>query len=84
MTKISSLLSHYQSALEAAPRILIAFSGGMDSSVLLKSVAQNFPNKILLAIHVNHQLHTESDQWETHCREAVSYTHLTLPTILRV
>ena len=72
MTKISSLLSHCQSALEAAPRILIAFSGGMDSSVLLKSVAQNFPNKILLAIHVNHQLHTESDQWETHCREVAT------------
>jgi len=67
MTKIGDLLSSHQHILDAAPKIIIGFSGGMDSSILLNSVAQTFSHKRLLAIHVNHQIHPESDQWETHC-----------------
>ena len=59
--------------LESFSRIGVAFSGGLDSSVLLKVLSDypEFKNKIT-ALHVNHGVN------------AVSYTHLTLPTILIV
>ena len=51
--------------LEDFNRIGIAFSGGLDSSVLLSFITENFSSKDkLYALHVN----------------PVSYTHLTLPT----
>ncbi len=56
-------------ALEPA-RLLIAFSGGLDSSALLvlaerHAAASRVP---LLALHVNHGVHPEADAWERHCR----------------
>ena len=55
-----------------AGRWLVALSGGMDSTVLLHllSRARSFHPGIprLSAIHVNHQIHSSSDQWQQHCR----------------
>ncbi|MGH8476392.1 MAG: tRNA lysidine(34) synthetase TilS [Methylococcales bacterium] len=51
---------------------LIAFSGGLDSSVLLDlcvrgAGVQN--RKRFCAVHVNHGLHAQSPQWAGHCVE---------------
>ncbi|MGH8556369.1 MAG: tRNA lysidine(34) synthetase TilS [Methylococcales bacterium] len=47
---------------------LIAYSGGLDSSVLLDLCARGAENKKrVLAVHVNHGLHPQSGQWAEHC-----------------
>jgi len=51
---------------------LIAYSGGCDSHVLLHLLSELKKSGKLVnvkAVHVNHQLHSESDQWAKHCVE---------------
>ena len=53
--------------------IIVAFSGGGDSSALLHfcyklSLEKRFYSR-LSAIHVNHSLNKNSDLWEDHCRK---------------
>ena len=45
----------------------VAFSGGLDSSVLLTGLAR-LDHMPVRALHVNHGLHPDSNQWEDHCR----------------
>jgi tRNA(Ile)-lysidine synthase len=47
--------------------ILIAYSGGVDSSVLLHQLAHTQPLDQLRAIHINHALYPEADHWQAHC-----------------
>ena len=48
-------------------RIGIAYSGGVDSHVLLHSMLKEFGNSNLYALHINHDLTKDSDKWEKHC-----------------
>ena len=48
-------------------RVLVAFSGGVDSTVLLHALSQQLPADRLVALHVNHSIQTESDAWAMHC-----------------
>jgi tRNA(Ile)-lysidine synthase len=52
-------------------RVVVAFSGGRDSTVLLHAAAQCGTFSRVRAWHVNHHLHAASDEWQRHC-EAVS------------
>ena len=48
----------------------LAYSGGMDSTALL-SILNRHRDRLgaeLVAVHVNHQLSVNADQWEDHCR----------------
>ena len=52
--------------------IIIAYSGGLDSHVLLhlvSSLRNNNPGLTIQAVHVNHQLSPKSDQWALHCQK---------------
>ena len=52
-------------------RLWLAFSGGLDSTVLLQLAACAVPAKRLGAIHVNHRLSPNANAWQRHCeREA--------------
>jgi len=57
---------------DAAPpsRYVIAFSGGLDSSVLAHALASgNVAGSVpVLAVHIDHGLQAESADWEAHCR----------------
>ena len=56
---------------EPASRWLLAFSGGIDSTVLLHALSaacEREPADII-AIHVNHGLHPDAHNWERHCQE---------------
>ncbi len=54
-------------------RIGIAFSGGLDSSALLKYITENFPKKEkIYALHINHGISKYSDTWEDFCRDQAS------------
>ncbi|NIG62766.1 MAG: tRNA lysidine(34) synthetase TilS [Serratia symbiotica] len=51
-------------------QLLLAFSGGLDSTVLLHLLAQlreQHPKFELRAVHVNHGLSAFADTWEDHC-----------------
>jgi tRNA(Ile)-lysidine synthase len=48
-------------------RIVVAFSGGVDSHVLLHLMAGLQLNTELWALHINHHIHADCDQWQHHC-----------------
>ena len=52
----------------APSRWVVAFSGGIDSTVLLHALAKSTTRIPLLAVHIDHGLHSESASWESHCR----------------
>lgn len=61
-----------ESALAELPPgpLLAAFSGGLDSTVLLHALAQSAAARArgLRAVHVDHGLHGDSANWSQHCR----------------
>ncbi|MCC5791051.1 MAG: tRNA lysidine(34) synthetase TilS [Legionellaceae bacterium] len=56
--------------LRCYSRLIIAYSGGLDSTVLLHAVVREFASTMpLLALHINHQLSPNAAAWEQHCRD---------------
>ncbi len=53
-------------------RFLVAFSGGLDSSVLLDLITRysDDPQNLVRVIHVHHGLHADADRWLAHSRAA--------------
>ena len=66
-------LQHLRSALERWPApepgqpVTVAFSGGLDSTVLLAALARLRLRSPLRAAHVDHGLHADSAEWSAHC-----------------
>ncbi len=52
-----------------ASRLFVAYSGGMDSSVLLQAVYELQLEIPLFAIHVHHGLSVHADEWLKHCQK---------------
>ena len=60
------------SELTDDPYFCIAYSGGMDSHVLLCAMAECQKQNSLIqirALHINHHLNPNADQWECHCKK---------------
>lgn len=49
-------------------RVVVGFSGGLDSTVLLHAAALALPPERLVALHVNHGLNTRAETWQRHCQ----------------
>ncbi|WP_425476761.1 tRNA lysidine(34) synthetase TilS [Xanthomonas albilineans] len=51
--------------------VLLGFSGGLDSTVLLHALAQqpHYRQRGLRAVHVHHGLHPDADAWAMHCQQ---------------
>ena len=68
-------LLHACSGIRPSGMIWIAFSGGLDSSVLLHAASMARTAGLqapLTAVHVDHGLHPDSGHWNSHCRAACS------------
>lgn len=57
-------------ALQAEPSLLVALSGGLDSTVLLHTVIHCFSGTSarIRAVHINHQLQSNAGETEAFCR----------------
>lgn len=69
-SSLSHLLHDYLSE-RPMQRVLVAYSGGLDSSVLLHLLVhlrdQGLEQRPIQAIHINHGLSPFSEQWQRHC-----------------
>ncbi|ACQ92454.1 tRNA(Ile)-lysidine synthetase [Tolumonas auensis DSM 9187] len=64
--------------------LLVGFSGGLDSRVLLELLARYISQRdgfSLQAVHVHHGLNPKADQWLTHCAQVCDV--LTVPFIAK-
>ncbi len=73
----------YYHQLGGTKNILIGFSGGLDSTVLLELCSQAFsvPEYTIAACHINHNLQTEADLWVKHCIQICQFKNI--PFILK-
>ena len=62
----------WQALLDALPNcttLIVGYSGGLDSHVLLHSLLQTKPQFLLVkAVHVHHGLNANADAWVQHCQ----------------
>lgn len=68
MADLPRLLAERLNRLPDIRRWVIAFSGGVDSRVLLELCARGLPRDALLAVHVNHALQPDADTWAGQCQ----------------
>ncbi len=77
----SMACSHFNLRDLAQLPIVVAYSGGLDSSVLLHAchqLQQQDKIKNLTAAHVNHGIQQQNDAWEQHCVELCERYQITL------
>jgi tRNA(Ile)-lysidine synthase len=61
----------------AADEVLVAFSGGLDSTVLLHALSSAARSDgRVRAVHINHQLHADAMLWQLHCQRLASDLHV--------
>lgn len=62
----------------------IAYSGGLDSHMLLHALAQLRPrlNQQLRAVHIHHGLQSQADDWARHCQQVCQALEIPCEVIL--
>lgn len=60
-------------AVAGYSKLLVGYSGGVDSSVLLHALVQlrahSRPDLMIRAIHIHHGLSPHADEWAAHCQQ---------------
>ena len=79
----STRLLRQLSLLPPTKRYLIAFSGGLDSTVLLHLLAfiKDQIDAAVVAIHIDHGLQQESNEWSRHCSDYCRQLDIPLETL---
>ena len=76
------LLPLLQPWLQQRGRLLVGFSGGLDSTVLLHSLAQlEGVKERLQALHIHHGLSPNADDWAQHCASQCAQLQIPLQTV---
>ncbi|MEL7185215.1 MAG: tRNA lysidine(34) synthetase TilS [Pseudomonadota bacterium] len=66
---LSAQLASLNAKAGPPSRFIVAFSGGLDSTVLLHALVQLRLETEVVAIHIDHGLQESSADWEHHCRQ---------------
>lgn len=68
---MSPIINKLQTLLEKYPKstFWLAYSGGLDSQVLLHLLCSLLPTTRLRTIHINHGLHRDASQWANTCQQ---------------
>ncbi|USQ14896.1 tRNA lysidine(34) synthetase TilS [Legionella lytica] len=67
--------------LEQFDKLVIGFSGGLDSTVLLHALAtHSFLHAKLLAVHINHGISPNAISWQQHCEQFCRYLGINFVT----
>ncbi len=69
LSALEEKLASFEATAGPPSRYVVAFSGGLDSTVLLHALAALAPQRDVpvLAIHVDHGLQADSAEWSRHC-----------------
>jgi tRNA(Ile)-lysidine synthase len=67
--KKSKTKSTKKATTKQPTRLAVAFSGGLDSAVLLHATIQAHGPEHVYAFHVHHGIQKEADQWQKHCQQ---------------
>ncbi|WED44664.1 tRNA lysidine(34) synthetase TilS [Legionella cardiaca] len=71
------LKDEFLQQLNKYERLLIGYSGGLDSTVLLHLLStQSFLKSKLIAVHINHGLSPNAQKWQKHCQEFCKALHV--------
>ena len=62
-----NLLTNFDNPPVSARRWVVAYSGGLDSTVTLYLACQQFGAENVVALHINHHISSNALQWEEHC-----------------
>lgn len=76
---IISALKKTLQRLTYASHYVVAYSGGLDSTVLLHAMSvlrEKNPAITLQTIHVNHQLNSKANAWAQHCEKIANALHI--------
>ena len=74
MALLPALIAQIDS-LQTASRIFVGFSGGADSHSLLHALVELSRREALppiIALHINHGLHEDANDWSAHCAAVAS------------
>ncbi|MFT2090485.1 tRNA lysidine(34) synthetase TilS [Paraglaciecola sp. 2405UD69-4] len=85
MSLLTRLHTHLSTApLDEAKDLVVAYSGGVDSHVLLHALSQLKQSHgyrfTLHAIHIHHGLSKNADQWQKHCQQTCKALGVTFQT----
>jgi tRNA(Ile)-lysidine synthase len=84
----SGVFANWQDQLDSAPQILVGLSGGLDSSVLLTLLCEVVAAEKITAVHINHGLSPNAEQWQQQsaefCRSLGVHLHSESVTVLEV
>ena len=56
--------------------VIVAYSGGLDSTVLLHLLSHSNIKDQLTAIHINHGLMPDAEKWASHCQQTCQDLHV--------
>ncbi|MGB5629520.1 MAG: ATP-binding protein, partial [Woeseiaceae bacterium] len=66
--RLQAQLAELENQAARPARYVIAFSGGLDSTALAHALSCTGTGVPILAIHIDHGLHDDSQRWSDHCR----------------
>jgi tRNA(Ile)-lysidine synthase len=67
--RLQAQLAELENQAATPSRYVIAFSGGLDSTVLAHALCRSGTRVPIVAIHIDHSLHADSQRWSEHCRQ---------------
>ncbi|MDC0238028.1 tRNA lysidine(34) synthetase TilS [Gammaproteobacteria bacterium] len=59
----------------------VAYSGGLDSTVLMKTAFEVFGPERCTAVHINHGLSPKANEWQIHCENAAAAIGISIEVV---